>query len=383
MIRNKYNSGQAPRPDSGQAMMIATIFFLVISITIIFGLVGPIVKQQKIVSNLMLSRQSYFLSEAGIEDVVYRLISGQPVGTTETLTLSSSTATTITTATAEGKRVTASSSVAERVRKLQTDLLIGIGVTFHYGIQVGAGGFVLGNNAGVNGNVYSNANISGSNGSFIAGDAFAVGSITGVDVSGQTQTGVSPEAFPITDEQITDWKDEAATGGTVGNQTFDGTSNTLGPKKIAGNLNLSNGARLTLTGTLWVTGNIVLSNNAEVKLSSGYGSNDGLIIVDGTATLSNGATMNGSGTSGSYIMLLSTNNTGSAIVIDNNAGAVILYAPNGTIHLSNNAAVKQITAKTISLDNNAVITYEQGLMNAAFTSGPGGGYEIDSWKEIE
>ena len=50
--------------QSGQAMIIATIFFLVISTTIILGLVGPITRQQKIVSQSFLSRQSYFLAES-------------------------------------------------------------------------------------------------------------------------------------------------------------------------------------------------------------------------------------------------------------------------------------------------------------------------------
>src|SRR3989344_3588675 len=97
-----FESGQALRYNSGQAMMVATMFFLVVSITIIFGLVGPIVRQQKIASQSLLSRQSYFLAEAGVEDVVYRLDTGLTVGTTEVLSLNGSSATTVTTDTADG-----------------------------------------------------------------------------------------------------------------------------------------------------------------------------------------------------------------------------------------------------------------------------------------
>src|SRR3989338_5044864 len=89
--------------ERGQAMMVATVLFLVVSITIILGLAGPILKQQKIASNFVLSRQSYFLAEAGIEDVVYRLQTGKPVSSTEILSLSGSTVTTVTTDTAGGK----------------------------------------------------------------------------------------------------------------------------------------------------------------------------------------------------------------------------------------------------------------------------------------
>ncbi|MDO8565086.1 MAG: hypothetical protein Q7R67_00435 [bacterium] len=382
-FKNKYKAGQAPRLDSGQAMMVATMFFLIISITIIFGLVGPIVRQQQLSSQLLTSRQSYFLAESGVEDVVFRLQTGETVGTTEVLNLNGSSATTITTNTSAGKDVAATGTVRTLMRKVKVELLLGEGVAFHYGIQVGAGGFSLSNNAGVNGNVYSNGNISGSNGSFITGDASAVGSITGVSVSGESQTGVSSQALPITDTQITDWKNEAAAGGTVGNQTLSGDDNILGPKKINGNLTLGNGDTLTVTGTLWITGNLVLSNSSIIKLSSGYASGDGVIIVDGVSTLSNGSTFQGSGSANSYIMLLSTNNSGSAISLDNNAGAVILYAPNGTVELSNGAAVKQISAKTISLSNNATITYEQGLVDAAFTNGPSGGYTVSNWLEVE
>ena len=396
--------------------MVATMFFLVISATIIFGLVGPIVRQQKIASQLLLSRQSYFLAEAGVEDVVYRLSTAQPVDATETLTLGGSSATTVTVDTEVGKEVTTTGSVSEAVRKIKTNLSIGDGVAFFYGIQIGAGGFSLSNNAGVNGNIYSNSTVSGTNGSFVTGSVSAVTSISGVTVgtglvgdanaptvnnatvrgtlycksgSGNNKScntsGTNPTVLPlpITDEQITDWKSEAAVGGTIGSQNLSGTNNVLGPVKISGNLTLSNNAKLTVMGSIWVTGNVTLSNGSEVVLHSSYGANDGMVIVDGVSTLSNSSTFSGSGNSESYIMLLSTNTTGNAIVLQNNAGAVILYAPYGTVQVSNNAGLNQVTAKTVSLQNNAVINYEQGMVDASFTSGPSGGFEITSWKEVE
>jgi hypothetical protein len=91
--------------ERGQAMMVATMFFLAVTITVIFGLVGPIVGQQKIAAQLLSSRQSYFIAEAGMEDMMYRLINNYPVGTSETLTLFGSSATTINTDTALGRRL--------------------------------------------------------------------------------------------------------------------------------------------------------------------------------------------------------------------------------------------------------------------------------------
>ena len=46
-------------------------------------------------------------------------------------------------------------------------------------------------------------------------------------------------------------------------------------------------------------------------------------------------------------------------------------------------AAKEATAYGITMDNNATITYESGLADMTFSSGPGGGYDISAWKEIE
>ncbi len=370
--------------QSGAAMLISVVFFLFISLAIISGLVSPTIREFRNASVNLNSKKSYFLAESGSEDAFYRILNNMTIGTSETMTLDSNSATTsIIDNDFNSKSIVSLGDVSSYQRKTKLTLATGVGISFHYGIQVGQGGFQLSNNAGVNGNVYSNGNIIGSNGSFITGDAFAVGAVSGVNVSGQTQVGLSPEDFPISNDQITAWKDEAAAGGTVGSQTFSDTGNVLGPKKIQGNLTLSNNAQLTINGTLWITGNLTLSNNSIIRLASGYGAGDGIIIVDGISTLSNGSDFYGSGSAGSYIMLLSTSNSGSAVTLSNSATAVILYAANGTVQLSNSAQVKQISAKTISLSNNAVISYEQGLVNAAFSSGPSGSWEVQSWQESQ
>ena len=43
----------------------------------------------------------------------------------------------------------------------------------------------------------------------------------------------------------------------------------------------------------------------------------------------------------------------------------------------------KVTKLTIHLGNNADVIYESGLVNLLFTSGPGGGFTIGSWQEIE
>ncbi len=229
------------------------------------------------------------------------------------------------------------------------------------------------------------------------GDAWA-NTVTGSTVRGTLycQTGSSnnkscnttradptQQDFPISDATINDWKDTAAAGSiTTGNVTIS-TNQSMGPKKIVGNLTVDNSKTLTLTGVVWVTGNITVSNNGIIKLDSSYGSNGGMIIADGTITISNNGDMRGSGTTGSFMMAISTSSSGSAISIDNNAGSVVLYAPNGTLSLSNNAGAKQATAYRISLSNNATVTYDSGLANSVFSSGPSGGWNISKWKDLD
>lgn len=440
-------------------MMVATILFLVVSITIIFGLVGPILKQQKIASQLVLSRQSYFLAEASVEDVVYRLRTGKPISSTEILSLSGSTVTTVTTDTAEGKQIIATGEVRETVRKVEVNLLRGVGIAFHYGVQIGQGGLEMSNSSKVIGNAYSNGNIIGVNSARIQGTAIAsgpTGIIDGMDIDGDawshTIRGIStvggkathavlqnttvtgnvvadsisnctiggtakydtrssctvigaittpnPDVFvpadilslPISEAQIDVWESEAADGGSLGSQNWSSGARSLGPKKIIGDLIMSGTAELVVTGTLWVTGEIKLSNTSKVRLDAGYGSSSGVVMagIDESTTtgyieIANSAQVLGSGSLGSYIMLLSQKEgTGSdAIKTSNSSAAAILYAGEGQIEISNSAALKEITAYKLEINNSATVTYESGLANNNFSSGPGGGYEISSWKEIE
>ncbi|MDO8523046.1 MAG: choice-of-anchor R domain-containing protein [bacterium] len=202
------------------------------------------------------------------------------------------------------------------------------------------------------------------------------------------------EEMPISEGVIQDWRNGGSAGGTCvpptcdsdGNYslTVNGGSASLGPIKITGDLTVSNNSTLTVNGLIYVAGNINLSNGCVVKLSSGYGSLSGVIVTDGTVNVSNNCTFSGSGTQGSYIMIMSAKNApaGDVINVNNNAVSVIFYASNGRINFSNNAAAKEATAYGIDLENNATITYESGLSNVNFSSGPAGGWDIIEWKEI-
>lgn len=404
--------------ESGQVVItVATLFFM-LSLTMVLGMSGSVFRAQRVVADLVDSKKSFYLAEAGVEDVVYRVSHGMPYSVSgQTLTIDGETVT-INTETVSGRKViTATSDWNDAQRSVEARLVAGEGVAFYYGVQIGQGGFTIGNGSGINGSVYSNGSITGGNGSYITGTAVAVGSINNVDVGTATssdawansisninvtgnlycQTGSGNNkacntsrgtppvvGYPLTDEEINGWKADATAGGTyVGNRTISGASNTLGPIRIQGNLIINSFATLTVTGTIYVTGQITLGNDATIRLSSGYGESGGIIVADGKIQMGNNVTLQGSGTTGSYLIMLSLSTATDAVQIGNgNTTEVILYAPNGTIVMGNNANVRSLTAKTITLGNNTVLNYTQGLLDAVFNSGPSGGYQIDSWKEV-
>ena len=148
---------------------------------------------------------------------------------------------------------------------------------------------------------------------------------------------------------------------------------------------------LTLTGTVWVTGSITASNGSIIKLDSSYGSLSGVLLAGtdgssstGAVTFSNNSEARGSGTAGSYMLVLSQrNNTSSAAITQaNNAASAILYAHEGVIEISNNATMKEVTAYKVHLSNGAVVSYESGLANVNFSSGPSSpSWIFSGWEE--
>jgi hypothetical protein len=195
----------------------------------------------------------------------------------------------------------------------------------------------------------------------------------------------------ITTGNISDWKNEATAGGTyTGNYSIGGSSTVyLGPQKIVGDLTVNGSGILYVTGTLYVTGNISISGAGQVRLAPAYGANSGAIIADGRITIAGSSPVTGSGTTGSYILMITNSNcpTSSscsslnAIDISGAAGAVVLYAPNGFVNFSGSASAKSATGYKVILSGATTISYESGLANLLFTSGPSGTFEITKWRE--
>lgn len=198
-----------------------------------------------------------------------------------------------------------------------------------------------------------------------------------------------PQPLPFSEANVTEWKEEAEAGGTItGNYTVGYAGATLGPKKITGNLLVNGGGTLTMTGTLWVQGTVTLTGGGKIILPANYTSNSGKIVADGTITVNGGGSA-GSGTSGSYLFLVSTSkcpNTtgctaGSAVNVSGGAGAIAVDAEYGNVALSGGAALKSVVGNSITVGGGSSVTYELGLASPSFVDGPSGSWTIASWKE--
>ncbi len=203
----------------------------------------------------------------------------------------------------------------------------------------------------------------------------------------------TPTAFPFSESNITEWKADATAGGIYnGNLTLDNVDATsTGALKINGNLTITNAARMTISGTLYVTGNLSIQGDTDFVIDSSVGSNSVVVVVDGTVNIGNAATVSGSGSPGSYVVLISTSSCGGlttcsgsvpAVTLEGAAGAVVLLAPNGQVLFRGSASAKAVVSYKMSLEGATTLNYESGLADIEFNSGPSGSWVTNSWKEI-
>jgi hypothetical protein len=413
--------------QGGAAMLVSIVFYLFISLAIISGLVSPPIREFKDANMNLNSKRSFFLAESGIEDAVYRTLKNMTISENEIITIdSNSTTTTITTLLGNVKQIVSLADISNFQRKIDLTLKTGDGIVFKYGTQSGQGGFIFQNNSFVDGSLYSNGNIIGSNGAYITGDAFVAGAtglisnmrigyggtgnahshnVTNSTVTGniycQTGSGNNKscdtseddpvtENLPISDDDITKWKADATEGGVINNSVVISTPTTMGPKKIVGNLTID--STLTVANTLYVTGNVVINVGKKIELDSSYGATSGIIMSDGYIVINNNVIFQNSGTVGSYILFLSNStcdasisdspcNGHNAIEVSNNSDISIVNAQKGTVFFNNNARVKEAVGNIIELKQNVGISYGSGLINVDFTSGPSGSWGIEGWRE--
>ncbi len=197
--------------------------------------------------------------------------------------------------------------------------------------------------------------------------------------------------YPISQGNIDDYKTQAEVGGSTTTVNIGGvTTRNLGPIKINGNLIVGGSGVLNITGPIYVTGYTKFEGSSRVYADSSLGSASAVIVSDGFVEIGGSATVYGSGQSGSYVVLISNDScttstdctSNPSVKVEGAAGAVVLNALNGSVSLSGSAAVKAVVAKTLIMSGNTSLTYESGLADINFTSGPSGSWTKQSWKEV-
>lgn len=582
----------------GQVIIINTLLFFVISVTIIFAVTSPVINSFQVTKSFLKSTQAFMVANSAANEAIYKLNTNKQLASTETIYLSQGFSTISVADVGDGKTISINSDVDSYQRNYSINVNTDDGVSFNYGVQVGQGGFNMSGGAGIIGSVYSNGNILGNGGPYITGTAIsanisdplivttnntgsldpvtkinfggdgipqdlaqsftvdttepvsririlikksgngwmnnvtmrittdnngspsrttlAQGTISAATVSssfnylniplnnvvslnpgttywivfdtattwgqyyslgandgeyldglvklgnwhqsnGGTWNNTNPESldiyfdvyvggstgliqginigsngegdawsyevknstvagtiycqsasgnnkscdtsrpnpvqqqWPISDGNIQDWKNDAEQGGTISSLSLGSNSvQTIGPVKINGNLSVGAGAILNLTGTVYVTGNVSISGGGIIRIDPALGSVSSVIVTDGRVSASDGGQFQGSGSSGSYILVATTstcpNGSGCsnnpAISVSGGTGAVVLNAQKGTINFSGGAQARQATAETITMSGGTTVTYEAGLQNPNFTTGPSGAWSISSWKEI-
>lgn len=423
----KHNSSQG-----GYVLILLAILFAALGLVLVLGGSSPVLSHYASMQGYAYSQQALMASNSGITEALYRLKKGMLLPGVATVSLNTGSSTITTVATPTGKKITVSGTQKSYLRNFQMDLAYGEGVSFHYGIQSGQGGFELENSSSVTGNVYSNGTVVGS-GNYIYGDVVSAGgsglisgihatgtayahtinnstidkdayyqSSSGTTVLGTRYPGASDqpnEPMPISDAEIAGWENWAQSTATAvctsGTYTVD-HSTTIGPLKVPCDMVIKgNGIVVEINGPVWIVGNLSTQNGPIIKMSPGLGSNNVAIIADnpsarsseGIVDIGQSTQFQGSGSSGSYVFTISGNTAGElgidtdAINIGQSAGALVAYANHGKITLGQSVNVKSVTAYKIELKNTANVRYDSGLASTLFKAGPSGGFDILDWFE--
>lgn len=429
----------ARNSKGGYIMILNSLLFISIVFVIIVAISNALLSRYASANGALASKQAYLSADSGIHEVLYRLMSGKNVSDTENITLGSKSAQVVLSTITGGKQLISTANVDGFIRNIKIKLSLGTGVSFHYGIQAGRGGFELQNSSSVTGNVFSAGPIIGSGDNYIRGDAISAGPtgmISGIHATGSvyahtiddskvdddafyttiTDTTVSGTKYPnspdqpiaplpISDEQIEEWKADAANGGTATCTSGKYTINsdvTIGPKMIPCDLDIiggGSGITVTIAGPIWVQGNIDISLKPLIRMHPSLGLENVAIIADNPADrinssrifISQNASFSGSGQPGSFVFMISQNRSAEdgtpstpldAIVMNNGAAALVGYAAHGLVTLAQSVSIKEVTAYKILLKNTANVIYDTGLPSVLFKAGPGGGYDILDWLEF-
>lgn len=169
--------------QSGQVLVLATVTLTLVLINTIL-MIGNALSLNQGSKYSVQDVQAISLAEAGVDKAIESLnnTAGAYSGESETFIGKGSYSVVVTTVNASSKIITATGYIPNKTnpktkRVVQIQISNGAGVSFSYGVQVGNGGLEMFNNSTVNGSLYSNSNITMSNGSRITGDVYVAGGV--------------------------------------------------------------------------------------------------------------------------------------------------------------------------------------------------------------
>lgn len=226
--------------------------------------------------------------------------------------------------------------------------------------------------------VYANWMPAGVPGEVIKGNVLLGGSKSRVDgkatatnrvIIEGTQTGRATsivENAPILEFQELDtseYWDEANGGDTYVNLAI-GSSRSLGPARIYGDLTIASATVLTLNGTVWVDGTIYAAGSSYIQGS-------GTLVAGGNITFEGGSGVQPEG----MPVIISTN--GNITKAGGSLIYAVLYAPNGTIDIRGNMGVKgAVIGKEVYIASNSYLDFPFALQARDST----GGFRLVTWK---
>ncbi len=419
-------------------MIVSIVFFILVFIATISGLVSPTVRNYKVSNNGSDSKQSLYLSESGTEDAFYRIRRNRTINNIESISLNGATVTTtITDDSAVQKTVVSIGDLNLRQRKSETILFVDDGVVFPFKMHAGDGGISLQNSSQVEASTFSNGPITGVLLNPIIGNIISAGdnglvnniastmssrarsiqnSSVGTEayytsISNTTVNGspcYNPNCYPdtadtakqplsITASMIDAWETAAKVstyGGACPYNISGGTVN-LGPVKIPCNLNISGNAIINFRGPVWVTGNITVSSAARLRIDPMLNNQSVALIADDPLnhntsskitfpTGSSFVTATGSG-SGSYILFVSEHDYvasggADAIIVNSSINVdALAYARNGNISILSPTVFQAISGYKITGTDSFRFqnAYTVDPNFPAFAS-----WKTKSWKEI-
>ena len=438
----------------GAALLIFVVFFMVASITLVYGISHGVYKDLLQYRTFSISKEVFFATEAGVEDAIHRHRNNKNYSNTENFTIDSVTVDATRAVVSDHFELNFTGVDGTITRKAYLEFTVGNGASFSYGLQSDTGGIVMENSSSVLGNIYSNGTVVGAGGNDVFGTVISAGPagyVEGIHATGTVyahdivdsiidmdahcdsidQSTVSgllycntvtstfpnpadgpgpadqpPSTMPISDADIEEQKAAALLGGVIaatdpecsgGTYTID-SDTTLGPVKIECNLRIEKSSTdLTLTGQLWIEGNLTTKNGPTISIDASLDGKAVPIVVDNESDritssqviLQNSAVFSGHG-AGSYVILISMNNDeevgGSEVAIwsgQQAEGDILLYASHGEILLRNSGTFVGLAGLLLRLQQSAQVIYKTGAISLQFPDGPGGGYIIGEWSEVE